>query len=165
MSDVMTDFDPFADLSDDELDAMLESGEMPDFSGTAGPAPLCADVPEGFRSGFVALVGRPNAGKSTLLNACYGEKVAITSPVAKIARRRLRAVVNREDSPARHCGHAWYPQAQGRLGLRAQQERPGRACGRRRDRVRDRRQCTHRTWRRMGGRARGCRQGTQSSRS
>ena len=35
MSDVMTDFDPFADLSDDELDAMLESGEMPDFSGTA----------------------------------------------------------------------------------------------------------------------------------
>ena len=97
MSDVMTDFDPFADLSDDELDAMLESGEMPDFSGTAGPAPLCADVPEGFRSGFVALVGRPNAGKSTLLNACYGEKVAITSPVAQTTRRRLRAVVNRED--------------------------------------------------------------------
>lgn len=97
MSDAMTDFDPFADLSDDELDAMLESGEMPDFSGTAGPAPLCADVPEGFRSGFVALVGRPNAGKSTLLNACYGEKVAITSPVAQTTRRRLRAVVNRED--------------------------------------------------------------------
>ena len=58
---------------------------------------LCADVPEGFRSGFVALVGRPNAGKSTLLNACYGEKVAITSPVAQTTRRRLRAVVNRED--------------------------------------------------------------------
>ena len=47
-----------------------------------------------FRSGFVALVGRPNAGKSTLLNACVGEKVAITSPVAQTTRRRLRAVVN-----------------------------------------------------------------------
>ncbi len=51
-----------------------------------------------FRSGFVALVGRPNAGKSTLLNACLGEKLAITSPVAQTTRRRMRAVVDLEDA-------------------------------------------------------------------
>ena len=53
-----------------------------------------ASAAQPFHSGFVALVGRPNAGKSTLLNACVGEKVAITSPVAQTTRRRLRAVVN-----------------------------------------------------------------------
>lgn len=51
-----------------------------------------------FTSGFVALVGRPSVGKSTLLNACMGEKVAITSPVAQTTRRRLRAVVNTDHS-------------------------------------------------------------------
>lgn len=51
-----------------------------------------------FRSGFVALVGRPNAGKSTLLNACMGERLAIASPVAQTTRKRLRAVVNTADS-------------------------------------------------------------------
>ena len=50
------------------------------------------------RSGFVALVGRPNVGKSTLLNACLGEKVAIESPVAQTTRKRLRGVVNLEDA-------------------------------------------------------------------
>ena len=92
MSDI-EEFDPFEGLSDEELDALLAQGAG--FDGIDVEEAPDADRAQGFRSGFVALVGRPNAGKSTLMNACYGQKVAITSPVAQTTRRRMRAVVNR----------------------------------------------------------------------
>ena len=49
------------------------------------------------RSGFVTVGGRPNAGKSTLINAVIGHKVAITSSTAQTTRHRFRAIVTKDD--------------------------------------------------------------------
>jgi GTPase len=52
---------------------------------------------EEYRSGFVCVVGRPNAGKSTLTNALVGEKVAITSSRPQTTRHAIRGIVHRDD--------------------------------------------------------------------
>jgi GTPase len=57
-----------------------------------------SNTAEPLRSGFVALVGRPNAGKSTLTNAIVGHKIAITSDTPQTTRQRLRAVWDRDDA-------------------------------------------------------------------
>jgi GTPase len=55
------------------------------------------DPREGFRSGFVAVIGRPNTGKSTLVNALVGRKVAIVSNKPQTTRIGVRAVLSTDD--------------------------------------------------------------------
>jgi len=49
------------------------------------------------KSGFVGILGKPNAGKSTLLNWLLGEKIALTSPKANASRKRVNAIVMNKD--------------------------------------------------------------------
>ncbi|MBW3042462.1 GTPase Era [Prochlorococcus marinus] len=67
---------------------------------------------EGFKSGFIALIGRPNVGKSTLINKFIGEKIAITSPIAQTTRNRLKVILTNKksqiifvDTPGIHKPH------------------------------------------------------------
>ena len=65
-----------------------------------------------YKSGFVTLLGRPNVGKSTLINQLIGKKITITSPIAQTTRNKLRGILTTDatqiifiDTPGVHKPH------------------------------------------------------------
>ncbi|AKG23923.1 GTPase Era [Calothrix sp. 336/3] len=82
-----------------------------DIFSTLGDVTIPQAPPE-FRSGFIGIIGRPNVGKSTLMNYLVGQKIAITSPVAQTTRNRLRGILTTPeaqmifvDTPGIHKPH------------------------------------------------------------
>src|SRR3954465_3027309 len=80
-----------------------------------------ADAPDdarSFRSGIVAVVGRPNVGKSTLVNALVGQKVAIVSDKPQTTRRDIRAIATDDEAQVVYTDTPGFHKPRTLLGVR-----------------------------------------------
>ena len=85
-----------------------------------------------FKSGFVTIIGRPNVGKSTLLNGIIGEKIAIMSSKPQTTRHKITGVFNDDDSQIIFVDTPGIHKPKNKLGYymvkRSEQRRVGQQC-------------------------------------